>query len=276
MRPDLPPGWLTIEQARTTPGLRITDSPRWAALWAQILRAILHVKKIPYHKVLHPPFRHEDPQAQAELRDWTAQTSVPTMVYGDGTPAGDTVRNDWLNQLMLAEQIEPSPSLVPSDGHDRVTMFGLAHEIMSPQGFMWNGRLVAASLVDQSKLSEKQRNFFGPEKFLGGKYSYNAKGKEPIDNMRDCLALLDEQLRKNAATGSRFFVGDQLTALDLYWVYASIFARVLSPEEMPVMSVNRALYPPINALLEADVSERLLAHRDYVFTHFCECPMAVE
>lgn len=275
-RPWKDSGWLSVDQARTTPGVRITDSPYWAALWSQVLRGILHVKRIPYHKVVHPPYSHADPDAQRPLLEWTAQTSVPTMISGDGTPYGDVIRNDWLNQLMLAEQLQPEPSLIPSQAKVRVKMFGLANEIMSPQGLMWNGRLAMAALMDTTHLTEKQRDFFSPGKFLGGKYAHNAKAKEPMENMRECLSLLDEQLSKNGETGSPYFCGDKLSALDIYWAYASIMAKALPPDEMPVMRVNRAMYPPLNEAIADALTPRLLAHRAFIFDEHLELPMAVD
>jgi glutathione S-transferase len=237
---------------------------------------VLDVKQIPYRKVVHPPYSHKDPQAQQELYEWTAQTSVPTMVYNDGSGKPDLVRNDWLNQLMLAEQIQPEPSLIPRDAGARVLMFGLSHEIMSPQGLMWNGRLCMRDLTDMSNLTPKQRDFFTPENFLGGKYSLNAKQRSPLDNIRECLALLDDQLARNQAAGSRFFVGDALSALDIYWAYGSIMVRLLPHEEMPVMTINRDMYLGMNEALAHDVPERLLEHRNFIFHEFLACPMSVD
>ena len=87
-------GWMTVAEARSAPGLRVTDSPHWANWWAQSLRAILYLKKIPYQKVLHPPFSDKNPEAQRELFEWTAQNSAPTMVYNDGSRRGDVVSRE--------------------------------------------------------------------------------------------------------------------------------------------------------------------------------------
>jgi glutathione S-transferase len=269
---------MTIPQARGAPGLRVTDSPHWANWWAQSLRAVLHVKKIPYQKVLHPPFSDKDPDAQRELFEWSAQNSAPTMVYNDGSRRGDVVKNDWLNQLLLAEQIEAEPALIPRSANDRVVMVGLAHEIMSPQGLMWNGRLALGELnaLDPAKMSAKQRDFFAPGEPLGGKYSHNAKGGSPLQNMKRCIELLDEQLRGNQGRGRRFFVGEALSALDLYWALASNFVRILSREELPIMRFNRSMYPALNDALSESASPRLLDHRDMVFREFLELPLAVD
>ncbi len=269
---------MTVAQARGAPGLRVTDSPHWANWWAQSLRAILHVKKIPYQKVLHPPFSDKNPEAQRELFAWTAQTSAPVMAYNDGSRRGDVVKSDWLNQLLLAEQIGPEPALIPREGRARVAMFGLANEIMSPQGLMWNGRLALGELnaLDPSRMSAKQRDFFAPGEPLGGKYSHNAKTDSPLENMKACLRLLDEQLRENQRRGGSFFVGDALSALDIYWAFASNFVRILGREELPIMRFNRAMYPALNEALGESASPRLLEHRERVFREFLELPVSVD
>lgn len=275
-------GWLSVTEAQTTPGLRITDSPHWGAWWAQALRGILHIKGLAYAKVVHPPFRDDEPQAQAELRHWTGQTSVPTMVSGDGTPGGDIVRNDWLGQLMLAEELEPSPSLLPTDVQSRVEMIGLCHELMSPQGFMWNGRIAMSDMFRDAQMSDKQRRFFGRGKFLGGKYSFNGKPGTALDNMVECLTVLESRLiasARDSACGRTgdgpLFFGTTLTALDIYWVYASNFISILPEADLPVMRFNRAMYTGINEALDASRWPQLLTHRDHVLRTYLPCPVCV-
>lgn len=268
--------WMTVAEARRAQGVRITDSPYWAALWAQCLQGVLDVKRISYRKVVHPPYSHDDPLAQQELYAWTAQTSVPTMVYGDGSGKPDIVRNDWLNQLMLAEEIQPEPSLIPRDAQARVLMVGLSHEIMSPQGLMWNARLCMRDMMDMDSLTPKQRDFFTPGNFLGGKYSHNAKGRAPLDNIRECMRLLDDQLARNQATGSQFFLGDALSALDIYWAYASNMASLLPHEAMPVMTVNRNMYGKMNEALAGDLTDRLLEHRERILREHLTFPVCVD
>jgi len=269
-------GWLSIEQARGALGVRVTDSPYWGAWWAQALRAILYVKGIAYAKVVHPPYRDNEPHAQRALFEWTAQTSVPTMAYRAGEDAEDVIRNDWLGQLMLAERIAPRPSLVPLEASTRVRMIGLASEIMSPQGLMWQGRLAMSDLYRSAQMTEKQRAFFGRGAFLGGKYSYIANGQAPLENVKAGLRLLDAALAENERAGCAFLVGDCLSALDIYWVYASNFASLLAPDDLPIMRFNREMYAGINRALSPLVSARLLAHRDRVLRTYLECPVVVD
>ena len=272
-------GWLSVAQAREARGVRVTDSPYWGAWWAQALRGILYVKKIPYRKVVHPPFRDDDEEAQRELFEWTAQTSVPMMAYrgpGKNGRAVEVIRSDWLGQLMLAEQIAPQPSLLPSDLGERVQMIGLSSEIMSPQGLMWQGRLAMAELYRSAEMTEKQRSFFGHREFLGGKYSHIANGRPPLENVKDVLRLLDDVLLQNERSGSAFFVGENLTALDIYWTYVSNLALILPKEELPVMRFNRDMYTRINEELAPHLTDRLLAHRKRTLQTYLECPVVVD
>ncbi len=271
-------GWMTVAQAREAGGVRVTDNPHWANWWALSLRAVLDLKGIPFQKVLHPPFSDQNPDAQQELFAWTAQTSAPVLVYSD-PKRGEIVKSDWLNQLLLAEQIEPEPALVPQRGEERVRMFGLAHEILSPQGMLWNGRLALAELgdaADPAKMSAKQRDFFTPGEPLGGKYSHNAKASAPLRNIPDTLALLDAELAANQTRGGVFFVGERLSALDLYWAFASNFVEILDREELPIMRFNRAMYPALNGALRDAASPRLMEHRERVLREHVGLPVSVD
>ena len=275
-RPFADSGWLTVEEGRRASGVRVTDSPYWGAWWAQALRAILFVKQIPYQKIVHPPYNDQDPTAQDELVAWTAQSSVPVMAYNDGSPRGDVIRSDWLGQLMLAEQMAPEPRLLPLDPADRIQTVGLAHELMSPQGLMWNARLAMSELFRVTTMTEKQRNFFGKGEFLGGKYAHNGKPSSPLENVRQTLQLMQHHLDINQRKGSRFFVGNELTVVDLYWVYASNFVQLLSPASLPIMRFNRAMYPAINHALQGAVGPSLMEHRDYVLHEHLELPVVVD
>ena len=98
------------EAAEMKIGTRVTFVPGVQALYAEALKNICYVKKIPLIRVLHP-FMGIDKETgedrQAQLFDLTCQTSLPTMLHDEERP-----RNVWIEQLALAEEIgdEGSPS----------------------------------------------------------------------------------------------------------------------------------------------------------------------
>ena len=67
--------------------------------------------------------------SQSELRAWTGQSSQPVAIWNDERP-----RSSWIDQLNLAERLQPDPSLVPAALSDRSLMFGLINEIAGEYG----------------------------------------------------------------------------------------------------------------------------------------------
>jgi glutathione S-transferase len=132
---------------------------------------------------------------QARLYELTTQTSLPTMFYDEERP-----RNVWTEQLALAERIgsPSSPALIPESFEHRVEMFGLCAVVLAEDGLVWNMRI----LND------------GP---LGRKYGYSdaASAAAPA-KITEVIALIDSRLQQQAERGSKYLVGDALSAADIY------------------------------------------------------------
>ena len=65
-------------------GTRVTFVPGVQALYAEALKNICYVKKIPIIRVLHPLMginKETGEDRQAQLFDLTCQTSLPTMLH---------------------------------------------------------------------------------------------------------------------------------------------------------------------------------------------------
>jgi glutathione S-transferase len=87
------------------------------------------------------------------------------------------------------------------------------------------------------------------------------------------LRALNSQLESQRKNGSRFFVGDRLSALDIYW---AAFAALIDPlpDELCRMSPGfRRIYTCNDPMVAAEVSSQLLAHRDSVYKDFLELPV---
>ena len=108
--------FITIEEAaEMTSGTRVTFVPGMQAIYAEALKNVCFVKKIPIIRVLHPKMgidKKTGKDRQAKLYELTSQTSLPTMFHDEERP-----RNVWIEQLSLAEKIgsNDSPSLIPRD-----------------------------------------------------------------------------------------------------------------------------------------------------------------
>ena len=247
------------EAARMTTGTRVTFIPGLQALWAEALKNICYVKKIPVIRVLHP-FMGVDKETgkdrQEKLYELTSQTSLPTMFYNDERP-----RSNWTEQLALAERTgaSDSPALIPGDFRQRVEMFGLCAIVLAEDGLIWNMRILAD----------------GP---LGRKYGYSAEASaQAPDKMAEIMRVIDAQLQVQIERGSEYLVGDAVSAADIYWATMSTAVIPAPPEIMPRTKQNEGLLANVAAVsqilqLKSALTDRLEKQRDYILTTYCETP----
>ncbi len=150
--------YISIEEARERPGLRLVLTSRVPGPWGEAAKALFHVKKISYTKVEQRPGKSD-----AELRAWSAQTSAPVAVYEDERP-----RSGWADILSLAERLMPEPRLIPTEPARRMLMFGLANEICGEGGFGWRRRMMMLEATLAGGAGQ------GIPALLGRKYGYSA------------------------------------------------------------------------------------------------------
>lgn len=251
--------YIEVAEARGRSGLRLALSIGVPGPWGESAKGILHVKGIDYAKVAQYPT-----MANEELVAWTGHANAPVAVYDDEPP-----RTGWAEILMLAERIEPSPSLLPAGETDRATVFGLAHEICGEMGFGWCRRLgMVGTLLDPAlPLDDKARQ---PARVLGERYGYSADAAAVASaRVAAITAMLAERLTAQRERGSRYLVGDALTAADVYWACFAALVRPLPPEQCPMPEMMRPLYDdPSN-----EFDEVLFEHRDFVYAEHLELPM---
>ena len=91
--------------------------------------------------------------------------------------------------------------------------------------------------------------------------------------MAGILRLLSDQLAEQQRRGSRFLVGDRLSALDIHW---AAFAALISPLPEPLCAMPgglRSVYEVADPALRSACSPELLAHRDRVYREHLELPI---
>ena len=74
------------EAAAMTTGTRITMIPGMQAIYAEALKNICYVKKVPIIRALHPMLginKETGEDRQAKLYELTSQTSLPTMFHDE-------------------------------------------------------------------------------------------------------------------------------------------------------------------------------------------------
>ena len=90
------------------------------------------------------------------------------------------------------------------------------------------------------------------------------------------LRRLEQQLHSQAAAGSAYFVGAQLSALDLYWACFSQTLDPLPPEVNPMPSRVRAAWQGVAVVLSQEgytLDSSLLRHRDMIFRDHIGLPL---
>lgn len=254
--------YIEVEQAVAISGLRVVLSPGVPGPWSEAAKGILHVKKLPYTKV-----RQELGGENLPLLRWSAQTTAPVFVYEDERP-----RSLWNDQLYLAERLAPNPPLFPESLEQRALMFGLANELCGENGFGWSRRLMMLhTTLSNPNAPAAAKSGAG---FLGRKYGYSpAPAQTAPQRVAEILRELNRQLESQRKSGSRFFIGNRLSALDIYW---AAFAALIEPlaEELCKMSPGfRRMYTCTDPAVTAAISSELMAHRDFVYHQFLELPV---
>ncbi len=257
--------YTSLADARTMSGLRLlTGATTVPGPWKEACKALFHVKGVPYVAVAS---RGQD-GSDAELREWTAQTSVPVAIWNDERP-----RSTWIEQLYLAERLQPAPALIPASFEDRALMLGYCNELCGETGFGWSKRLTIIGRVLADPATDPPTRAFWRR--LGSKYGYTPEAAEAAPaRMAAILELLDTRLAQQRVRGSRFFVGDRLSALDIYWATFAALVRPLPPDLCPMATAFRAFYTERDPRVTAAATPLLLEHRDFVYREYLELPVA--
>ena len=250
--------YLTVEEAREAPGLRLVLTAGVPGPWGESAKAIFAHKGISFLPVFQ-----EGGGANEALADWTGQTSAPVAVLDDQPPV-----SHWLDILHLAERMAPEPALVPEDPGTRSEVLGLSALIAGVDGIGWNRRV---QILDPlARLEEVPE----PMARIAAKYACTPEAL-PVATRRlvAACAYLDSVLQCQEAAGSPYFVGDSVSAVDLYWASFSAMFKPLPQEVNPMPDYLRSSYASANEETMAGFTDRLEAHRDHMFTTHIALPL---
>ncbi|MGO9056627.1 MAG: hypothetical protein ACLQU2_04475 [Candidatus Binataceae bacterium] len=254
--------YISVEQARNMSGLRVVLPPA-PGPWAESIKGILHVKKLSFTMALH-----EVGTPSLALKEWTAQTSSPVVAWNDERP-----RSIWNDQLYLAERLAPQPRLIPEAIEDQVLMFGMANQLMAEGGLVWNLRVLAIHRgKGNSQLGERARAMVD---FLAAKYQHGIAEEAELASRRAAaiVALFAHRLERQHASGSRFLIGDRLSALDIYWAASAAMLRPLPPELCNMPNWLRMTYTANDPRVVAAIQPALLEHRDFIYHEYLQLPL---
>ncbi len=254
--------FVDVETAKNSAGLRGAFVGGAPSPWGEAAKGFFHIKKIPYVRTRYLP--GGDNKA---LVEWTGTDSGPAIAYEK-----EATRSGWAEILLLAERLAPEPCLIPEDPDQRALLFGLSHEICGELGFGWSIRNVWVDLALDPNVEFPMDT--GAAQYLGSKYGYRPGiGPEVRKRTIAVLQLLSQRLKDQKAKGSKFLMGDSLTALDVYWATFAALVSPLPPDKCPMVEGLRVTLEAGDPEVNKAVDPALLAHRDFIYNEYLVLPM---
>lgn len=248
----------TPNEAKDLDGLRLALTIGLPAPWSMAARFMFDVKNIPY-----VPVSQLGGQANEDLIAWSGHRNAPIAMYCD-----EPARTNWADIINLADRINPAPPLVPDKTADRITMFGLCNEICGAGGLTWNARHSMVAAMTGSGVPAME----GIGNVMGKAYGYSEEAAAQAGaRIAQVLEALATQLEAQKAAGSKYFIGNALTALDLVWASFSNTLRPLPQDVNPMDPGMRAMYEGMGSSLNPP--EILFEHRGYIYDKYITLPL---
>jgi glutathione S-transferase len=252
--------YIGVEEAQARGGLRMVVVGGVPSPWGEAAKGILHIKGIEWAAVR---LAHDS----EPLKEWIGRRSGPVAIYDKEPP-----RAGWADILLLAERLVATPSLLPTDPAERALVFGIAHEICGEAGLGWSRRLQLIHVGIQSSGGFPERI----AKYLGKKYGYSPEtGAAAGPRVVELLGMLVARLKAQQGRGSRYYVGDSLTAVDVYSATVMALFDPLPPEQCAMEPSIRAAFETRDAQTEAALMPILFEHRNMMYAEHLELPLSL-
>ena len=254
--------YASVDDAQAASGLRLVLTGGVPGPWSEAAKGVLRVRDVDYL-----PVAQQGGAENPELMAWTGHRNAPTAMYND-----ESARVSVVDIINLAQRLGSGPSLLPEKITDRVLMFGLLNEIAGENGLAWQARvLMFANMIQTMGEQAMVDNPMLRDYHFDPAEVSTAPGK-----VIAILEALSQQLASQSAAGSRYFIGDKLCALDIYWACFSQMLEALPPEVNPMPDYLRAIWGMTTPALTQEgytLDPRLLAHRDYIFPTYLQWPL---
>jgi glutathione S-transferase len=250
--------YLSVAEARARPGLRLVLTSNVPGPWGEAAKAVLAARGVKYL-----PVEQRAMEPNTDLLAWTGHRNAPIACLDDEPPL-----TSWLDIVLLAERLGAGPSLLPADEGDRALCLGFITAIAGTDGFGWNRRhQVMAAYLDGTSRDDALQP-------LVRAYAVTPEAIERAPRrLAAILTGLANQLRDRQAAGSDYFIGNALTALDLYWACFSMMVRPLPANVNPMPDWLRPLYGRCEAQVEAAIDPILIAARDRIYQRHIGLPL---
>jgi glutathione S-transferase len=254
--------YVSVADAKNMLGLRLILSAHVPGPWGEAAKAVLSARNVKYI-----PVEQHVMGPNEELIAWTGIRNAPTVVLNDEPP-----RAGWIDILMLAERLGSGPSLLSEDPVRRALILGLSCEICGPEGFGWTRRANFRREGAPTPKVPHANNPILPQIHRDYGMTPEAVAKAPAR----LIALLNgfaSILHNQKAAGSRYFVGDRLSAADLYWTCFSIMVKPPAEADCAMPDYMRVNYGAVTPDVAAALDPILIAHRDFIFQQHIGLPL---
>jgi glutathione S-transferase len=255
--------YIPPEEASTLPGIRVALTMGYFGPWGQAVKQMLSYKAIDY-----VPVGQRVGELNEALVEWTGCRNAPIVVSDDNPPA---VR--WLDQIILIENQKSTPSLLPDDSFERALTIGIISEIAGEGGFGWSRRVLMFQGMASILTDSGQQPDVATSRMMDA-YGVRRQFSDPAERAAAVVKMLSGQLRAQRLKGSPFFVGNAVSAADIYW---ACFSSMLEPfpeafcrPPAGYTGDHPAILAAQHPLIMAARDSLLTEHRDMMFTQYLE------
>jgi len=248
--------YISLEQAKQESGVRIICTRLVPGPWGEAAKAILRLRKVPF-KVVAQAGGEEN----QEIVEWTKHRNAPIVMYKDESP-----RVRAMEIIELAERLGTGPSLLPEDLTDRMLVVGIINELAGEDGFAWNGRLL---MLKPGYEKQGEKILTTP---MYKDYFSLAHAERALHRVREILDYLSSQIEAQRDRGSKYLVGETLSAADVHWAYFSQMLDAYPHEQNPMPGFLRKSWGIVASSL-GEYDPVLIEQRDAIFAEHLELPI---
>jgi len=256
--------YIDFEQAQQQSGLRMIVVKGLPSPWGEAAKGILHLKQLEWSATYHDP-------ASREMSAWSGSRSAPVAIYNDETPL-----SGWLDILLLAERLAPTPALLPTDLKERAAALALCHDICGDMGLGWSRRLDSVHKGLNGK-SLAEGGYPQPiAGYLAKKYGYQEdQGCDYNEHTIKLLKKLSEKLKTQQDAGKKYYLGDTISAVDIYSATFMAYFKPLPGTQCPMLQPIRTIFEALDEKTKAALDPILLEHRDLIYSQHLALPLSL-
>jgi glutathione S-transferase len=185
----------------------------------------------------------------------------------------------FVKDIPVIRALHPLMGVDKKTGEDRQKrLYELTSQTSLPTMF-FNDERPRNVWIEQLALAEKIGSANSPALIpLGQKYGYtDAASSTAPAKIAEVIGIIDRRLQKQAEQGSRYLVGETLTAADIYWATMSMCITAVPPEIMPVTEQNQGMLKFFAAnsnipIIAEVLSPRIEEHQRHILQTHCETP----